>query len=160
MKLQSQLSFPKPIISTYKIIGVFFGPIHSVFHHCGSLYLQTSTQNVIFVFIYLFIHFCQLNIIADKMNKPCDSYTLYSYNFIKRTCSACVDFHEYLSIVSLIYVKKVIFCYCCFGKLCFIDRKAYFKRQFGFFGTSQCSICHICLSLTLILSKIMCISCI
>ena len=27
----------KPIISAYKFLGTLFGPIHSVFHYCGSL---------------------------------------------------------------------------------------------------------------------------
>ena len=60
-----------------------------------------------FFFIHLFI------------NKQRENNSLYSYyNFIKHACFAYANF---------------IFCYCWFWKLCFIDRKAYFKQQFDSF---------------------------
>ena len=55
MKSQSQLSAQKPIIFAYKFFDLLLGPIHSMFHHCGSLDLWTFTRSVIFFFIYLFI---------------------------------------------------------------------------------------------------------
>ena len=66
--------------------------------------LYHFVRSVIFFFIHLFI------------NKEHDNNSLYSYcNFIKHACFAYAN---------------LIFCYCSFWKLCFIDRKAYLKHQF------------------------------
>ena len=45
---------PKTIISVYKFFNASFGPIHSTFHHCGSLDLKIFTQSIFF-FLHLFI---------------------------------------------------------------------------------------------------------
>ena len=55
MKLQSQLSVPKPITFAYKFFDALFEPMRSVFHHCGSLDLQAFIWNLIF-FLYLLIY--------------------------------------------------------------------------------------------------------
>ena len=39
-----------------------------------------------------------------------------------------------MNIIINLCEKSVIFCYCCFWKMCFIDRKAYFKHHLYFFG--------------------------
>ena len=46
-------------------------------------------------------------------------------------------------------LKSAIFC--CFWKLCFIDRRLISSANVIFFGTSQCSVSHICLSLMLMI---------
>ena len=70
---------------------------------------------------------------GGPINKRRDNISLYSYcNFIKSAYFVYAGFQKKCQIPE----KSVIFCYCCFWKLCFIDRDAYFKRQFDFFGTS------------------------
>ena len=156
MKIQNYEAnylLPTPIISSYKFFGALFGAIHCMFHHCGSLDLETSSQS--FFFIYLFIHFCQLNVILDKINKQCDAYSLYSYyNFIKGTCSVCAGFHWYLLILTLTCVKEHHFLLL-FLKIVFHWNEGLFQTPIRFFGTSQCSTSHISFPLVLISLKIM-----
>ena len=97
----------------------------------------------------------------DKMNNWHDNYSFSSYYDFINILSMLVSINITDINIHITYVKKSVV-YCCFWKLCFIDRNAYFKPQFKlfFFGTSGCSISHIIFPLMLISLKLMCIPCI
>ena len=73
---------------------------------------------------------CQLWI--DKMNKWHDNYSSSSYYDFINILSMLVSINITNINIHVTYVKKSVV-YCCFWKLCFIDRNAYFKPQFNFF---------------------------
>ena len=59
---------------------------------------------------------------------------MYSYyNSIKRTCSVCAGFHQYLLVLTVMYVKKGVIFYCFFLKIVFHWQNGLFQKPVLFF---------------------------